>query len=458
MKKYLLLTCCAALMSTLAHADGNRYNVSDSDSLAPTRVTLSDREQSLVARNNRFAFRLFDALRSDGSLVISPLSVTIALGMLNNGAAGQTREEICQTLGFGSTDDAAAPDDAQSELNDFCHKVLTQIACVDRQTRVDMANTIFTNVGYELQDLFVRQAGDYYDAQPQSRDFQDGLTRDVINQWASDHTEGMIRELLSEDAFDKEAVSYLLNALYFDGHWTYDFDSSLTRDEPFGGGNEVPMMWQPFGMFNYRANDLYQAVELPYGRGGYAMTVILPREDKTIDDVLQSMDGTNWLADDGNYQVNLKLPRFDTEVNVSLKEPMQALGMRRAFDFDLAEFPYFCNKPVFVGMMRQAARIQVDEQGTKAAAVTIIGENATGIPKTATFHANRPFLYLISEQSTHTIFFIGQFLGSATAAICPPAQTAVPVREGLWSLSGQRLATPPTHGIYIENGRKRLAY
>ena len=415
----------------------------------PKQIELSDTERGLVKKNNDFAFNLFRQARTGESLILSPLSITMALGMLNNAAAGQTLAEINQTLGF--------EEGGADAINAFCRKMLDESALVDPQTRVLLANTIFVNEGqgFFLQPEFVEKAATWYDASLEARDFADGQTLDVINQWASDHTEGMVKEVLTENEFKPYEVSYMLNALYFKGCWSSPFAPEKTSREPFGSNDAVDMMWKPFAMFSYADNDCFQSVILPYGNTAYNMTVMLPHEDKTIEDVLASLNGDKWPLHGEEYEVDLKLPRFETTTNQDLKEIMSALGMPSAFDKNNADFPYFCNWPVFIELMKQVAKIQVDEKGTEAAAVTIIGNGATSMPSTAEFHANRPFLYVISEQSTGIIFFIGQYMGNIPAGIKNPLTQTSP-REGIFTLTGQRLSSPPAQGVYIQDGKLLL--
>ena len=296
----------------------------------------------------------------------------------------------------------------------------------------------------------------YYDAQPQNRNFADGETMDVINQWASDHTMGMIPEVLKEDSFNPDAVSYLLNALYFKGIWSSPFKKEETQDESFGGGDEVPMMHQFKEGLLYTENDLYQAVRLPYGNGAYRMDVFLPREDKTVGEVLETLSGSNWQPEYENTDVDLKLPRFETDTNQDLVGVMAGLGMPKAFSID-AEFPYFCNGDPYISQMFQVAKIKLDEEGTEAAAVTVI-EMTESIPQRADFHANRPFLYIISEQSTGVIFFIGQYTGGVTAdlrtgIVGMKAEPKTGANNLIYNLSGQQLSQEPARGLYIKNGK-----
>ena len=415
---------------------------------APTVIQFTQEEQQMVEQNNNFAFQLFRKARSGKSTVLSPLSITYALGMLNNGAAGQTQQEINQVLGFSDVD----------KQNAFCLKLTKELAdasWVSPTTKALMANTIFVNegLGYHLQDGFVQKANDYYGAQPQSRDFADGQTMDVINQWASDHTENMITEVLNEENFNPEAASYLLNAIYFKGLWSSPFDANETKEESFNGGDKVPMMHQENIEAMYAENELYQTVTLPYGNGTYQIQVYLPREGKTLDEVVESLNAQNWQGMSYSCQVDLKLPRFETSTNQNLVKIMKDLGMPKAFTKD-AEFPYFCNASTRISNMFQVGKIKLDEAGTEAAAVTVIEMEETSIPEYATFHANRPFLYIISEQSTGVILFMGQYLGNTTTGIDMPIMERTNSDERIYNLAGQRLMSQPDKGIFIKNGKK----
>ena len=411
--------------------DGDSVQTPENNELKP--IPLTRAEQELVNSNNDFAFNLFRMMNvtsANGSQIVSPISITYALGMLNNGAAGETQAQINKVLGFSEA--------GAEGINAFCQKMLTEAPNLDQLTKVLIANNIYMNKGYQLLPDFVSKAKLYYNADVETRDFYDGLTRDVINKWGSDHTMGMIPEVLKKDEFDPTAVSYLLNAIYFKGAWAEKFDKDNTKEEEFQTDTEkklVPMMHQE-NEFYYAENELCQAVRLPYGNKAYAMTILLPKEGKTINDVLITLTAETWQGYqfstpynykmDGNavgirpwnYQdmcgkfiVDVKLPRFETDLDVDLKPIMTALGMPRAFDANLAEFPNFCKVPIYIFLMKQVAKIKVNEAGTEAAAVTVIGADKGEKPRRVNFHANRPFLYVISEWSTGAIFFIGKYIG-----------------------------------------------
>ena len=444
---------CICDYESFSYVSSKDFNFSVSNFDAPKEIELAEGEQELINSNNDFAFNLFRKARGDESKILSPLSITFALGMLNNGAEGETLQEINQTLGFGEA--------GADAINAFCQKMLKESNTLDEKTKALIANTIFVNegLGYRLQEGFMDKVNTYYDAQPQNRDFGDGETMDVINQWASDHTMGMIPTVLDSLTFDPTVVSYLLNALYFKGIWSSPFRKENTQDEPFGGGDKVPMMHQEKSV-RYAENDLYQAIRLPYGNGAYRMDIFLPREDKTVGEVLETLNGSNWQPKYEYKSVDLKLPRFETSTYQPLVKEMSELGMPKAFSV-FAEFPYFCNSSGCIGNMFQVAKIKLDEEGTVAAAVTVIAWEATGMPpQPVPFHANRPFLYVISEQSTGAIFFIGQYTGGVTADIrtgivATKAESKPAANNQIYNLSGQKV-NASYKGIVIQNGKKYI--
>jgi serpin B len=438
MKKNLILWMGVVLMMTVGTSSCSK---SDSEDIVNEEVTdneplsnennefkpidLTRAEQELVTANNDFAFNLFRKAgprmtngaagpcftEPNKSTILSPISITYALGMLNNGAAGETQAQINKVLGFGET--------GADGINAFCKKMLTEAPKLDKLTKVMIANTIYMNQGYQLKPDFVTKAKDYYDAEPESRNFADGKTMDVINQWASDHTEKMIDKVLDNDEFDPTAVSYLLNAIYFKGAWAEKFDKANTKDEAFINENnqevQVPMMHQEHE-FNYTEDEDCQALCLPYGNNAYRMTILLPKEGRTVYSLAQKLTTQTWQRYQwmGTAIVDVKLPRFESKTNMDLKPVMMALGMPNAFDDRLAEFPYFCNASTYIGLMKQVACIKLNEEGTEAAAVTVIGMKENAMlqePKHVDFHATHPFIYIISEQSTGAIFFIGQYMG-----------------------------------------------
>ena len=391
----------------------------------PGALELTPVELELVDHSNDFAFNLFkqiidsrsaDESKKNKSLIVSPISITYALGMLNNGAAAETQKQINKVLGFG---DAGA-----DGINNFCRKMLNRAPQLDSLTKVMIANNIYMNKRYVLNSEFTKIANTYYNAYPETRDFHDGQTLDVINKWASDHTEEMIKEIMDESSYDPDAVSYLLNAIYFKGEWATKFDRERTQDEEFyHAGDTKDLIKRPMmhlgEELEYDEIDGYQVVRLPYGNKTFQMTILLPIVGENNVNALPAVPSAKtWSKICRNkwhsYTVQLALPRIDTFTDIELPEIMAALGMPDAFNPDKADFSNFCDKETYIGMMKQVAAINLDEEGTEASAVTVIGMINTAYapdPQIICFYANHPFIYIISEKSSNAIFFIGQYTG-----------------------------------------------
>lgn len=403
-------TALAVALGLSACSTTKHVGKNDNAPAASKGIELSATQQNAVESNNRFAFRLYKELKTDESYVLSPLSVVYLMGMLNNGAAGQTREEINNTLGFDNT--------GADGINALCNRLLTKMGSLDDNTTIHIANCIDVNKNYALKKEFKNTVQKQYLASVESLDFSNASTLGKINGWCAQHTDGMIPKMIDE--VDPSAVAYAMNAIFFKGKWKTPFDKELTQKADFtlanGNKKSVDMMAIE-DRFLYAANDTYAALQLPYGNGSFAMTVVLPNEGKSIDNAVAAISSASWQATMQTLvrqKVNVKLPRFETETSTPLNAPLSALGAPSMFNAQTAQFPYLCNAPVYISKMFQKAKIEVNEEGTKAAAVTmgIVSLTSVALPKPVPqFHADRPFLYLITEQSTGTILFMGQYTG-----------------------------------------------
>ena len=377
----------------------------------PGTIKLTTAQQAQVENSNEFAWKFFKEVSKgeQQDVFVSPLSVTYALGMLANGAVGDTQKEILEGLEFrsGKVDD----------INSLCHQLMMEAPKLDKSTQLSMANAVVVNKKIQLQPTFQNVVKRQYDALVASKDFGSPATLSFINQWASDHTQGMVPKIL--ERINPDGVSYLLNALYFKGIWYRQFDKKHTKKEAFtkadGSKSQVQMMHQKERFFAAE-NDNYQTVVLPYGNGSYEMVVLLPREGKDLSSLLQTMDAKKWkdnLKSTYSSKVDLKLPRFTSAYTRELNDVLKLLGMNAMFDPSKANLTKMSAVSSFVSMVLQKAKIEVDEEGSKAAAVTVVGTapTATAPSKPILFHANRPFMYAIVEHSTGTIFFMGTYQG-----------------------------------------------
>lgn len=377
----------------------------------PGTVKLTAAQQAQVENSNEFAWKFFKEVSKgeQQDVFVSPLSVTYALGMLSNGAVGDTQKEILEGLEFRSG--------KVEDINSLCHQLMIESPKLDKSTQLSMANAVVVNKKIQLQPTFQNVVKKQYDALVASKDFGSPATLSFINQWASDHTQGMVPKIL--ERINPDGVSYLLNALYFKGIWYRQFDKKRTQQESFtqadGKKLSVKMMHQK-ERFLAAENDNYQTVVLPYGNGSYEMVVLLPREGKDLSSLLQTMDAKKWkdnLKNTYSSEVDLKLPRFTSAYTRELNDVLKLLGMNAMFDPSKANLTKMSAVSSFVSMVLQKAKIEVDEEGSKAAAVTVIETAPTAVApsKPILFHANRPFMYAIVEHSTGTIFFMGTYQG-----------------------------------------------
>ena len=344
-------------------------------------VSLSEEEQALVMPVNDLGFNLFRKARTNENILLSPLGMTYALGLISNGAAGKTRAQINQVLGS---------EDKEDKVNEFCRKMLTEAPRLDRLTNMEITNEFFSPKSSKPKPDFTKVAKDLYDTQ-----FHESESN-LLN-------------------------FTLVNTINFKGIWTDKFRKANTQDEVFRGedGKEttVPMMNQTRQFF-YTENDLCQTLCLPYSNGAYQMIILLPKEGKTVREVAQSLTADSWekcYDQMRRISVDVKLPRFESSSDVILTRVISAL-MPDAFDMKKADFSNLFDWKSYIAMIKQTGRIKVDETGTEASVVTALQGRIMGLdlapPEVIYFHATHPFLYFIREWSTGTIFFIGQYMGS----------------------------------------------
>ena len=376
-------------------------------------IPLTDEEQALVMPVNDLGFNMFRKVGATKSILLSPMGMTYALGLISNGAGGKTKKQIYNVLGCDDTKAA--------KINEFCRKILTEAPKLDRLTQIEINNLFCSHKGFTPKPAFAKIADEYYHTTLKSMDFDSGHSVDEINQEISEHSNGMLPKALNKSNLDPMMGFVLTNIIYFKGIWTDKFYKAHTEDEVFKDENGkemlVPMMNQKRQFF-YTENDLCQTLCLPYGNGTYQMIVLLPKEGKTVSEVAQSLTADGWekMYDQmRRIMVDVKLPRFEASSDVELTGVMSALGISDAFHMGKADFSNLFDTKSRIGMISQVGRIKVDETGTEATVATILQGRIAGLdiipPDSVKFHATHPFLYFIREWSTGAIFFIGQYMG-----------------------------------------------
>ena len=378
------------------------------------RIELDEAEQSYVAAGNDFAFRFLARIDENekNDWFVSPVSLQFLLGLVLDGADGETADEICRTLGYPAGETEA--------VDAYCRKMLSELPDLDKLTKLKLANAIFFNDKMEINVPYKKRVEKAYDAEVKSLDFNQKMaTLKVINGWCNKQTNGLIPSVLED--VEPDMFAYLLNALYFKGTWMYPFNKKYTQQRTFtlesGQQKEIPMM-EKERKFAYNEDDICQRVSLPYGNGAYSMTILLPKKGHTVSDVIASIDGERWkeLRTKMYYStlINVWLPPFESKYHIKLNDILIDMGMPRAFG-PAAQFKPMSKDALWLSFVQQDAVNKVDEEGTEAAAVTSAGMlGATAVPtppKVINFHCDHPFLYLITENSTGTILFAGKYTG-----------------------------------------------
>ena len=410
----MVLSACRTARVEKAAENGNA-NWSVNEEVDESFLILSDAQHEMVNNNNSFAFSLYNKTMGMNSRVVSPLSVTYLMSMLANGADGETQQQILATLGWAGE---GIQQPSLQDINDYSRMLIEKTARLDKAVTVEIANYVAVNKEFKLNSKFQKSVERDYKAGVESLNFTSPSTLKRINDWCNDRTHGMIPSIINE--LDPDAVSYLMNAIYFNGTWKDKFSKEETKQEIFRGYTRdiqyVDMMHR-HGEYFYADGDGYSAVSIPYGNGAFRMTVILPSEGSFLRDVMASMDGGKFQALQRSMEkcnVDLKIPRFTTEVDLPLNDIISALGAPLIFS-PQADFSQFARGDFYVSKMFQKAKIEVSEEGTKAAAVTAAIMMMSAVrpekKRNVVFHADSPFAYIISENSTGSIYFMGQYTG-----------------------------------------------
>ena len=358
-------------------------------------------------QDNAFAFDLLKTTlenETSSNAFVSPLSVSMALSMTLNGAKGKTSEEMLQAMRINNYSIA--------QVNDYNKTLREALLKVDPSTQIGIVNSIWSRSELTVIDNFITTNRNFYSAEIYKEDFSKPQTVNKINDWCSNATNGKIPEIIQE--IPSLAVMYLINAVYFKGIWVSKFDKSGTVNKQFNGETkqqQVKMMRQKED-FAYASTINGGYLHLPYGNGAFNMVVMLPHEGKSTDDMLAELNSNNWEnLVFSTRNVNLELPRFKIECQYDLREQvLPAMGMTTAFG-ENADFSGITPASVCISKVIHKTYINVDEEGTEATAVTAVEAMVTSVGPTPTpinFFVNKPFLFVIQENSTGVILFAGK--------------------------------------------------
>jgi len=364
-------------------------------------------EKQLVDSDNKFGLKLMREivkLEKGKNVFISPLSISMALGMTLNGADGSTKEAMETTLELQEM--------TVQEINESYKSLIELLIHLDSEVLFQIANSIWYRQSYTLEPEFLNLNKTYFDAEVEGLDFNNPSSVDIINNWVDENTNGRIKEIIKN--IDPNTVMFLINAIYFKGAWTNPFDKDLTQDDlftlPDGSQTSCKMMKQE-GNFQYFENNDFQAIDLPYGDKNFSMTIFLPHANKDIDELIAQFTQENWNQWINSFSENwliLQLPRFKLKYEFTLNDVLKTLGMGIAFDSGNADFSRMLveRKDLYISTVKHKTFVEVDEEGTEAAAVTIVDIRDTALPPS--MRVDRSFVFVIRENHSQTILFIGK--------------------------------------------------
>jgi serpin B len=376
---------------------------------------ITPKAKAISERNSTFALELFARLQSpDANQILSPFSISSALAMAYSGARGNTQHQMAQALHFPTN---------QPDLSFGMAAVLASLTnLASRDVELNVANALWPQRGYQFTPEFLSVCRNDYSAVPDFVDFEANseAARQRINAWAERSTKGKIKGLFGQGSVNADTRLVIANATYFKGKWASRFEKRQTRTKPFWITPEkavqVPMMSQKSTFLHLVDGDT-QLVAIPYRGEAVSMLVLLPKTRDGLAGLearLNFENLTNWIDHLRPAEVDLLLPRFKVNSRFSLASTLADMGVRDAFDQARADFSGMtAQRPLFISLVEHAALVEVDEEGTVAAAATGVSFGCAKRPPPASFHADHPFLFLILDRTTRTVLFIGRIANPA---------------------------------------------
>ncbi|MGM0567572.1 MAG: serpin family protein [Bacteroidota bacterium] len=370
-------------------------------------IKLSATDNSVVNASNQLGFDMMQDIVANAeeheNLLISPLSISYALNMTHNGAKEETKTEMAQSMNLEGI--------PLPEVNESYRHLTESLQNADNKVTMEIANSIWYRDTYPVEDEFIQVNQDYYDAEVSPLDFSNTeAAKETMNNWVANKTHDKIDKIV--EYIDPLDVMFLMNAVYFKGQWKHTFNEDKTAQRSFyprdGEMIQVPTM-NIEKDFLFLENDFCTGVELPYGRGNFSMVLLLPDEGQQPEDIINNLSSDSWdnlLNSADTTEILVSLPKFKFSYKKMLNQTLKNLGMEKAFDENEANFEKINrNGDLYISRVNHKSFIDVNEEGTEAAAVTSVGVSTTSMPDNINF--NRPFVFAIREQSTNTILFSG---------------------------------------------------
>ncbi len=366
-----------------------------------------DDYKMITEGNNQFAFDLLNELvtnKEEPNKFFSPFSIHSALSMTYNGAAGDTQQEMAKVLHLNSYQ--------QVDINRAYASFLSRTLERDYDATLNIANSLWLKAGYPFLEDFITKTEDYYLAMVSEMDFSDTKTADEINKWVKQKTNGKIEEMIEN--IDANTVAYLINAIYFYGVWEHSFDKRQTFEDTFYGrdnnSKQQAFMRQTYP-FNYYENEQIQAIDLPYKDNELSMIVMLPKEGASLDDFYEQLtfeQWAKWVRQFNKQEVSITLPKFKMDYSTNLNDSLINLGMPSAFSGNADFSNMVKNGGVYIDEVLHKSYIEVNEKGTEAAAATSVEMKETASPVMKIMNVNRPFFFVIQDNESEIILFMGE--------------------------------------------------
>lgn len=374
----------------------------------PVTIDLTANQVELIESENSFAFDIFgktyENTEASKNIIVSPLSISYALSMTLNGAAGATREAMLEALRVNGL----TPEIINSSYKSLSEALLS----VDKRVIISVANSVWTENNFVVKKPFTDILTNYYSAEARSFDVNDPLAPKQINTWIESKTNGLIKDMVDE--LDPSTVMLLINAIYFKGKWNSQFDKANTVNKPFykhdGQTIDVPMMKQKAD-FKVFTGDNFVLAEFPYGQGNFVMDVLLPNDKNGLSSIVSSLSDTNfetWIEGLSERETELSFPRFKYGYKKKLKSILTDMGMGIAF-YGGADFSNISDLDLLINDVTHQAFIETNEEGTEAAAATVVDIRLTSMPPAPiVLNIDHPFIYIIREVTTNSILFMGK--------------------------------------------------
>lgn len=374
----------------------------------PVVIDMTVAESRAVTQSMDFGFDLFRRLCGESGgedVFMSPLSASMAMSMLANGASGESQAQILTALGY------AGDKEGLDALNSINSRLLTTLPITDAQTKLALANSVWADNGFPLKDSFKQTMTSVYNATVENVDMSSPATVDRINSWCSDNTAGLIPKIVENNV----SSFVLLNALYFKGVWTDKFNESKTRSDYFmreDGSKRLVKMMNISEELPYAENSDFRITAKEFGNGAFRIYFLLPADGSTLESSMSALTAGNWqswIFRMPESEIDLTLPRFTLEGDYELNDVLEAMGVSNVFNPEGADLSGMTTTDAYISYVKQKTHIEVTEDGAEAAAVTgVVGEAAWPDSRRVEFKLNRPFVFLIAEKSTGAILFAGK--------------------------------------------------